>query len=614
MSMKLTSHLFSSEKGDAMQRKPENHEKSWELRAKLAAMVEHSTDAVIGSDLSGIITSWNIAAENMFGYTAEKILGQSISVLLPPYRPDDLSAIYEKLKQGEITRDFETVLAGKGGEQIHVSLIVSPIRNSLGEIVGASTIARNISRRKKAEETTLMQAQILDQIHESVITTDLDGYITCWNKGAEKTFLYTSDDMLGKHISLIYPEDERDVLQQRVIAPLKEKGRHETEVQLVRKNGERFFALLLLTLLRDKHGAVTGMLGSSVDITERRKAEEELKASEEQFRLIYEKSPLGIAFVNAEGLITSCNDKFVEIAGATREQLIGFNLKTGVRDDKVRSAVDRALAGELATYEGDYVTATGSRKIAMRNIYSPLYAKSGLLRGIMLVAEDITERKRLDEQLRRQIERFDLVAAGARDGIWDWDVPNKRVFFSSRWKAMRGFSDEEVGDSEVEWSGGIHPEDAPRVFASVQAHFEDKTPWFSEDYRVRRKDGSWMWIHDRGLALKDPEGRVIRMSGSETDITERKAMEEEREKLITDLKAAMARIKTLSGLLPICMHCKKIRDDKGYWNQLEIFIRDHSEAEFSHGICPDCLKQFYPDVYDRFVKQNKKDGSDTGEG
>jgi hypothetical protein len=83
-----------------------------------------------------------------------------------------------------------------------------------------------------------------------------------------------------------------------------------------------------------------------------------------------------------------------------------------------------------------------------------------------------------------------------------------------------------------------------------------------------------------------------------TDITDRKKTEEEREQLITQLEEALGEIKTLSGFLPICSSCKRIRDDKGYWNQIESYIRDHSEAEFSHGICPECAKKLYPDFVD----------------
>jgi len=91
--------------------------------------------------------------------------------------------------------------------------------------------------------------------------------------------------------------------------------------------------------------------------------------------------------------------------------------------------------------------------------------------------------------------------------------------------------------------------------------------------------------------------RDIFYTGIIRDITERKGIEEEREKLLLDLQHALAKVKTLSGLLPICSACKKIRDDKGYWNQIESYIRDHSEAEFTHSICPECSKKLYGKVY-----------------
>jgi len=91
---------------------------------------------------------------------------------------------------------------------------------------------------------------------------------------------------------------------------------------------------------------------------------------------------------------------------------------------------------------------------------------------------------------------------------------------------------------------------------------------------------------------------VCFVDGIAHDITKRIQAEKEREKLILNLQEALDNIKTLSGLLPICSNCKKIRDDKGYWNQIESYIRDHSEAEFSHGICPECAKKYYPDYID----------------
>jgi PAS domain S-box-containing protein len=145
--------------------------------------------------------------------------------------------------------------------------------------------------------------------------------------------------------------------------------------------------------------------------------------------------------------------------------------------------------------------------------------------GVMLF-KSASREEQSQNALRDANERYELVLEGAQSGIWDWDIPRRKVSFSPVWKTMRGYSEEEISDNEEEWSRRIHPEDAPRVTAAVQAHFEGKTPIFNEEYRVQRKDGSWMWIADRGIAKRDATGSVVRMAGSETDITEHKQAEE----------------------------------------------------------------------------------------
>ncbi len=123
-----------------------------ELRGYLAAVVESSTDAVVGKTLDGIITTWNHGAERMFGYTAEEVIGKSVTLLIPPNHVDEEPAILERLKRGERLEHYETVRQRKDGTRIDVSLAVSPIRDPKGRIVGASKIARDITRHKQTEE------------------------------------------------------------------------------------------------------------------------------------------------------------------------------------------------------------------------------------------------------------------------------------------------------------------------------------------------------------------------------------------------------------------------------------------------------------------------------
>ena len=122
------------------------------------------------------------------------------------------------------------------------------------------------------------------------------------------------------------------------------------------------------------------------------------------------------------------------------------------------------------------------------------------------------------------------------------------------------------------------------------------------------KDGNPKNVEVHAYPIFDSEGNVSQMIESSLDITERKQAEEEREKVIEELQDALAKVKTLSGLLPICSSCKKIRDDNGYWNQIEAYIRDRSEAEFSHSICPECRKKLYPELYER-----RRAGIDRGQ-
>lgn len=116
------------------------------------------------------------------------------------------------------------------------------------------------------------------------------------------------------------------------------------------------------------------------------------------------------------------------------------------------------------------------------------------------------------------------------------------------------------------------------------------------DYRVRCKDGSEKWLGDHSFPYFDETGRLIGSVGVLRDITRRKTAELAQRRLVEELSQALDQVRTLSGLLPICANCKKIRDDKGYWQQIEHYLASHSGASFSHGLCPDCVRALYPEL------------------
>ncbi|MGJ5676249.1 MAG: PAS domain-containing protein [Nostochopsis sp.] len=136
------------------------------------------------------------------------------------------------------------------------------------------------------------------------------------------------------------------------------------------------------------------------------------------------------------------------------------------------------------------------------------------------------ERQRVEDALKESEQRWHLALRGNNDGIWDWNVKTNEVFYSTRWKQMLDYEEYEISNHLDEWSSRVHPDDLDSVRQLIQDHFEQKTPFYISEHRVRCKDGNYKWILDRGQALWDEEGHVVRMTGSHSDITERKLAEE----------------------------------------------------------------------------------------
>lgn len=156
-----------------------------EHRARLASIVESAYDAIIGLRLDGTIESWNSAAEEMFGYRAEEVVGRGVAVLAPPGWEGESTVNLEKLLGGEKIEQFETVRRRKDGRAISVSITSSPIRDAAGEIIGISAVARDVTDRNRTDQRIRFQAHLLNAVGQAVLATDPEGRITFWNRAAE---------------------------------------------------------------------------------------------------------------------------------------------------------------------------------------------------------------------------------------------------------------------------------------------------------------------------------------------------------------------------------------------------------------------------------------------
>ena len=257
---------------------------------RLASIVAGSEDAILSKTLDGVITSWNAGAERLYGYTPEEAIGQPITLLLPP---DKYAEDKEILLQaaGQRLEHYESQRRRKDGTVIDVALTISPIRDAEGRITGASTIARDITERRRAEEEARHARAEADRTHlenerlasivagseDAILSKTLDGVITSWNVGAERLYGYTARDAIGQDIEILIPPErrgeERNILHHVVTgAPLQH---YETRRQ--RKDGTIVDVALTVSPLRDADGRVTGASTIARDISERRRTEEEAR-------------------------------------------------------------------------------------------------------------------------------------------------------------------------------------------------------------------------------------------------------------------------------------------------------------------------------------------------
>jgi PAS domain S-box-containing protein len=245
-----------------------------EAQARLAAIVTSSADAIVGKTLDGIVTSWNEAAERMFGYSADEMIGHSIRRVIPSDRQAEENMILSRMAQSETIERHEMMLLAKGGRTFNASITISPIRDAEGRNIGCSKIIRDITARKKAQALLRRQADLLDQSHDAIFTWKIGGGITYWNRGAEVLYGYTAEEAIGR--------SSHELLRTRSSIPM-----HEVEVQIAREGSwygelthttrEGRVVVVESRLVRVCYDSESYALETNRDITARRRAEEQVR-------------------------------------------------------------------------------------------------------------------------------------------------------------------------------------------------------------------------------------------------------------------------------------------------------------------------------------------------
>lgn len=380
----------------------------WEEQQILAAIVSSSEDAIIGKDLNSIILSWNQTAEKLFGYSAEEAIGRNITIIIPPELAKEEEEIIRNVKNGRRIRPYQTVRMNRDGKKITVSLTISPVKNKQGEVIGASSIMRDITLQKKVEnalrENQDLMNTFFDNTPAGLIIYDENNRYVRINDHAARLYGRKSDGIIGKHVSEILPPElarltiqrNREVLKlgrpvnigvYSARLPLDAAGKKETFWQ-----GLRFPVKLA--------GSKVGIGIVSIEITEQIEAQEKTRISEEKFAKAFSSNPAAIAITSLdEGVFSDVNETWIKLLGYSRGETIGKTskeLSIWPKDsDRGRFVSELSTHGQIRGWEQEFFGKAGKKFVAQMSAQTMAI---GGKKHVVTTLIDVTERKKLERQ------------------------------------------------------------------------------------------------------------------------------------------------------------------------------------------------------------------------
>lgn len=392
----------------------ERKKKEEEAR-KLASIVESSSDAIIGKNLDGIITSWNKAAEEMYGYSEEEALGQHVTLLAPDKEKEkEIQSIMDKIRKKEKVEAFETIRQRKNGDNIHVSLTVSPISGEDGEVYGASAIARDITEKKQMEER-LQESEKKYRVffeNNAVPTAilDEDMNIRLANERFEKVSGYSKEE-LENGVNVLQLMPKKAEKKAKRYHSLRLEGSDllpDTYPLTFQDNSGNFRHLLIRASLIP---GTRDTLVSGIDITERENAKQRIEESEKKYRNMVENINDALFIYGENGKIIEVNQRACEMLGYSKSELLGRNIseidsKTSGKKFEIRQR-QIFLKGRLV-FESEYVSKDG-KKLPV-SVSANAFEKNDR-KIVQCIVRDITSWKKVEQKLKEANEQLKKVNA-----------------------------------------------------------------------------------------------------------------------------------------------------------------------------------------------------------
>ena len=513
---------------------------------RLAAIVESSADAIITRDFDGIIVSWNKAAERMFGYTAEEIIGQSSTILFPPEMPHKEEEITAKIKRGEHLRHYETRRTRKDGAAVEISLTVSPIKNNQDKIIGVSEIAREITEQKN----------ILKSLRESeekfrALTQATTQAVWESSESGRKIIAEWWADLTGQNLDnnqswleTLHPDD-RERASLAWAQALENKTLFDVEYRIRNKLGEYIHFAVRGVPVFAEDGNFRQWIGTFKDISKRKRAEEALRESEERFRHIADAAPVLIWIADTTKDCTWFNKVWLNFTGRTLEQETGDGWAEGVHPQDLEScrSIYSSSFDERQSFSMEYRRrrSDGEYRWLIDN-GAPRFTPNGEFVGYIGSCTDLSEYKKVQADLIFEKERFEKIVKASPGLIHSLRISPEGIisypYVSPSIVEIYGFSPKDVEKDGKVILDRIDPEDAVTINDSLTRSVLTMSVW-RYAFRYQHPTKGQIWIEGSSAPIHESDGSIT-WHGILDDVTERKINELQVKRLNESLEQIVA--------------------------------------------------------------------------
>ncbi len=571
-------------------------------RTRLTKALEASLNEIYLFNADTLLFEYvNQGALKNLGYTLSQMEQITPVHIKPNLSASDFEAIVAPLRQGTATKlNFETVHQRADGScypvDVHLQLTQEGDRSVFLAVILDISDRKQLEAERRQEQAQLRRlATIVESSQDAIISKTLAGIITSWNRAAGTLFGYTAAEIIGQPITTIIPADHQGEAQQ--ISDCIHQGQPvETyETQRQHKNGQLVDVAITVSPIHNEAGEIVGTSKIIRDISAQRQIQKALQVQTAILSSFYNSSPLmmGVVELSENDILhISDNQATADFFHTTPDLLQGCwasDLEVPITTQQWLKQY-RTSQTQQQPVRFDYIHRTDVDTTWISAAVSFIGMGEQQRPRFSYVAEDISDRKQAELELKSAKDQLELVLQASSEGFWDWDLLTNEIYFSPRWKEMLGYADHELDNSFAMWESVMWEDDRLAAQQLIEAYNSGQVDNFVAIQRFRHKAGSTIQVLSRAIHLKNDQGQVTRMVGSHLNITATIHIQD-------SLKSSEMQLSSiLNSALDGIMAFRSIRDDQGQIIDFEWLLSNPTACQWVHKRVEDLIGQRLLDV------------------